>query len=99
MVVQGDSHAAGRCYDRRMKAAVCVLAAALSLSAAGTWAPVAIHTVQPQYTAEAIRHQLEGVVTLYVEIGADGRAHNIRVIHSLGMGLDEEAIAAVSLWR
>lgn len=35
---------------------------------------------------------------LYVEIGPDGRARNIRVQRSLGLGLDEEAIEAVKQW-
>jgi TonB family protein len=29
----------------------------------------------------------------------DGRVHNPRVVRSLGMGLDEKALAAVKLWK
>jgi len=36
---------------------------------------------------------------LYVEVDPGGRAQNIRVVHSLGLGLDEKAIAAVKQWR
>lgn len=32
-------------------------------------------------------------------VGPDGRAHDIRVQPSLGMGLDEQAIEAISRWR
>ena len=32
-------------------------------------------------------------------VGTDGRTHEIRVQHSLGMGLDEKAIDAVRVWR
>ncbi|MGZ4732881.1 MAG: energy transducer TonB [Terriglobales bacterium] len=32
-------------------------------------------------------------------VGPEGLPHNIRVQRSLGMGLDEKAIAAVSTWR
>jgi len=40
----------------------------------------------------------QGTVTLYVEITPDGRATNIKVLNSLGLGLDEKAIEAVSQW-
>jgi TonB family protein len=34
-----------------------------------------------------------------VEVGPDGDAHDIKVIRSLGLGLDEKAIEAVSQWK
>lgn len=36
---------------------------------------------------------------LWLIVGADGHPHNLRVQRSLGMGLDEKAIEAVSTWR
>jgi periplasmic protein TonB len=36
---------------------------------------------------------------LWLVIGPEGLPQNIRVQRSLGMGLDEKAIAAVSRWR
>jgi TonB family protein len=36
---------------------------------------------------------------LYIEVGPDGAARNIRVLHGLGYGLDEKAIEAVRQWR
>jgi periplasmic protein TonB len=38
-------------------------------------------------------------VSLWMVVGLDGRAHNIRVQRSLGMGLDQKAIDAVNRWR
>jgi TonB family protein len=38
-------------------------------------------------------------VTLYAEVAPDGRAVNLRVLHSLGLGLDESAIEAVPKWK
>jgi TonB family protein len=61
--------------------------------------PVVLLKVEPQYTEEARKAKLKGVVVLYVEIGPDGRATDIRVNRSLGMGLDEKAIEAVRQWR
>jgi len=43
--------------------------------------------------------QYQGTVVLYVEIGTDGMAHNIQVLRSLGMGLDDQAIDAVIQWQ
>jgi protein TonB len=38
-------------------------------------------------------------VTLYVEVDPSGKAVNIRVLHSLGLGLDEKAMEAVKQWK
>ena len=37
-------------------------------------------------------------MTLALEVWEDGKAHNIRVLRGLGMGLDEKAIEAVEQW-
>jgi TonB family protein len=39
------------------------------------------------------------VVTLSVIVDQQGRARDIRVVRSVGMGLDEKAIDAVKRWR
>jgi TonB family protein len=53
----------------------------------------------PKFTEEARKSKYQGTVTLLVVITADGRATNIRVSRGLGMGLDEEAVAAVRGWK
>jgi hypothetical protein len=45
----------------------------------GVSAPVLIHNVPPEYSKEARKAKVQGTVLLYVEIGPDGRATNIRV--------------------
>jgi TonB family protein len=65
----------------------------------GVTPPVLISKVEPQYTEEARQAKFQGTVVLYVEVGPDGRATNIKVQRSLGMGLDEKAIEAVKQWR
>ena len=65
----------------------------------GVRAPKIVSTPEPQYTSEAEKARLEGTVVLWVIVGADGCAHNIRVERSLGKGLDEKAIEAVRRWR
>lgn len=65
----------------------------------GVTAPAVIFRSNPAYTAEARHSHVEGTVVLFVEVGTDGAAHNIKVIHSLDPGLDQKAIDAVSEWK
>jgi len=65
----------------------------------GVSPPQLIQKVEPQYSEEARVAKLQGTVTLYVEVGPDGLAHNTQVTQSLGLGLDEMAIEAVSQWK
>ena len=60
--------------------------------------PEVIRRILPTYSAEALRIGLEGRVTLATEIGTDGIAQNIRVIHGLGAGLDEQALDCLRQW-
>ena len=61
--------------------------------------PRLLSKVEPEYSAEAKRLGIEGLVLLTLEIWQDGRPHNIRVSKSLGHGLDEKAIEAVEQWK
>jgi eukaryotic-like serine/threonine-protein kinase len=61
--------------------------------------PSLISKVDPDYTEQARAAKLEGDVLLYVEIGADGVAHNVKVLRPLGLGLDEKAMDAVKKWK
>jgi periplasmic protein TonB len=65
----------------------------------GVSAPALLSKVEPEYSEEARKAKYQGVVLLYVEIDPSGRATNIRVLHSLGLGLDEKAMEAVKKWR
>jgi TonB family protein len=64
----------------------------------GVSTPRLLYKVQPEYSEEARKSRLEGTVMLYIVVGADGKPRDLKVLHSLGMGLDEKAIAAVSRW-
>jgi periplasmic protein TonB len=55
--------------------------------------------VKPTYTEEARRRGLEGDVLLDVVVRSDGTVGSVRVVRSLGAGLDERAIDAVRQWR
>ena len=66
---------------------------------AGITPPVVEFKVEPEYTEEARAAKYQGAVLLYAEVGPDGLAHNVQVIRSLGLGLDQKAIDAISQWR
>lgn len=62
-------------------------------------APVLLSKVEPEYSQDARAAKYQGTVLLSVEIGTDGLAHNVKVSHGLGLGLNEKATQAVSLWK
>lgn len=61
--------------------------------------PSLIAKVEPVYTDEARAAKYQGTVVLYVEIHPDGKTHNVRVLRGLGLGLNEQAMDAVSRWQ
>jgi periplasmic protein TonB len=65
----------------------------------GVSAPRPIYDPDPEYSEEARHAKYQGTVLLWVIVGQDGLPRDIRVQRSLGMGLDEKAIAAVQNWR
>ena len=64
----------------------------------GGKAPFCIYRTSPTYSADALLIGLEGRVTLTIEIGTDGLVHDIRVVHGLGAGLDEQAVECLRQW-
>lgn len=64
-------------------------------------APVLVHKVEPLYTHEAREAKVEGTVLLQVDIEETGiiLKERIRVLRTLGSGLDEAAIECVRQWR
>jgi TonB family protein len=61
--------------------------------------PVLLWKSEPEYTDEARKAKIQGVVIVRAEIDARGQVQNISVAQGLGLGLDERAIAAVQKWR
>jgi TonB family protein len=55
--------------------------------------------VDPEYTKEARQAKLAGAVLLSLIVDTEGKARDIRVVRSLGMGLDEKAIEALQKWK
>jgi periplasmic protein TonB len=63
--------------------------------------PRLVREVKPNYTADAMRAKVQGMVGLEIVVLADGSVGRVRVTRSLDstFGLDQEAIKAVSRWR
>lgn len=53
---------------------------------------------EPEYSEDARKAKLQGTVILRIEVDVQGRAQNISIAHSLGLGLDEKAVEAVRRW-
>jgi periplasmic protein TonB len=65
----------------------------------GVSVPEVLFNPEPSFSEEARKTKHQGIVLLLVVVGKDGHTYDIRVAQSLGMGLDEKAIEAVSHWR
>ena len=65
----------------------------------GATAPIAIYRPDPDFSDEARKARLQGTVVLDIIVDETGKARNIRVRQSLGLGLDEQAIKTLQLWR
>ena len=66
---------------------------------AGVTPPVVITRVDPEFSEEARKAKFSGTVRLEVIVDTEGRVRGIRVVKSVGMGLDEKAVEAVSRWK
>jgi TonB family protein len=65
----------------------------------GVSAPRPIYDPDPEYSEEARKAKYQGIVMLSAIIGSDGRPRELRIVRSLGMGLDQKALDAVGKWR
>lgn len=67
----------------------------------GVEPPRLLREVKPQYTADAMRAKVQGVVWLECIVLPDGTVGDVRVVRSLDptFGLDQEAVRAAKEWR
>ena len=65
----------------------------------GVTAPTLIYKVEPEYSEEARKAKFQGTVVLYVVVDEKGSPRDLRVMRTLGLGLDDKAIEAVKKWR
>ena len=66
----------------------------------GVTSPVLVREVKPNYTADAMRAKIQGVVWLEAVVMQDGSVGQVRVTRSLDptFGLDQEAERTVKKW-
>ena len=65
----------------------------------GVTPPQLLYKVEPEFSEEARKAKYQGMVLMSIEVDASGIVRKVRVLQSLGLGLDEKAIEAVSRWR
>ncbi len=61
--------------------------------------PQVVYHPEPEFSEEARKAKLQGVVVLEIQVDSSGHAQIIRVSQPLGLGLDEKAVEAVQQWR
>lgn len=65
----------------------------------GVSPPTILSKVDPQYSEEARKARYQGTVVLEAIVRSDGTIDILRVVRSLGFGLDENAIKALKKWK
>jgi TonB family protein len=66
----------------------------------GVKEPTVIFEVKPNYTEEARKARIEGIVLLQLVVRKDGSTDSFKVVRGLGYGLDESAISTIAnKWR
>ena len=66
---------------------------------AGVTPPKILFKVEPSYSEEARLAKYQGTVVVATDIGTDGKAQRMRVVRGLGLGLDDQALKAISQWK
>ena len=62
-------------------------------------APVPIYKPEPAYTKEARAAKLEGTDVFWVVVDGTGNVADVRLVRSVGMGLDESASETLRTWK
>ena len=65
----------------------------------GVTAPKVLYKIDPEYSQEARRANVQGTVVFQIVVDQRGRPANISLLSPLGFGLDERAQAAIEQWK
>jgi TonB family protein len=65
----------------------------------GVSTPIVIHSVSPEYTPEARKAKIEGIVLVNLIVDQRGLPQNVYVVRGIDVGLDEKAVEAVRQYR
>ncbi len=61
--------------------------------------PRALHAPDPIYPRAALKTHSQGITTLSLVVGEDGKPHDIKVVQSLTPDLDQAAVDALKRWK
>lgn len=64
----------------------------------GITAPTVVTEVKPAYTRAVMEAKIQGVVKLQCVVTSKGTVRDVKVLHSVDPGLDEEAVKALKQW-
>jgi TonB family protein len=65
----------------------------------GVSSPKCTYMPNPGYAEEARKFGVNGTITAEAVVTAEGRMENVRIVHGLPGGLNENAIATMQTWR
>jgi TonB family protein len=61
--------------------------------------PLPTHREEPEYTEDARKAKLNGMIIFLAAIDKEGNLHSLELIRPLGLGLDESAAEKLSQWK
>jgi protein TonB len=65
----------------------------------GVSAPEVLFAPEPEFSEEARKAKVAGIVTVYLQVDTNGNPTHVRVVRGIGMGLDEKAMEAVRKYK
>jgi TonB family protein len=65
----------------------------------GVSPPSILYRVEPTYSKEGRKANIQGVVVLSAIVRKDGNIEIVKVVRGLGYGLDENGISALKQWK
>ena len=65
----------------------------------GVTTPTLLYQILPEYSEEARKAKYQGTVILDTIVRRDGSVEIVRIVRSVGFGLDDKAIEAVLQWK
>jgi TonB family protein len=71
----------------------------MSAAQQGLTAPRLLHVTNPDFSDEARRRKFNGMVIVGLTVDESGAPRDIQIVHPVGMGLDERAVAAVQQYE
>lgn len=69
------------------------------LPGSGVTAPKLLYAANPGFSAAALELHYQGIAVIGLIVDATGKPQEVHIVRALGMGLDEEAVAAVEQYR